>query len=104
MGPYSPACRLSLVDDGRLLYSLLININTFYPLFALAMCHKIIFMIMLFIFMHISGMFHISMCGITPENAVIHTSNTILGEIRISNFKVYFSAPNRGKLRLSTEF
>lgn len=103
MGPYSPTCCLSLVDDGRLLYSLLININTFYPLFALAIYHKIIFMIMLFIVMHSSGIFHIPICGITPENAVIDTSNTILEEIWISNFKVYFSAPNRGRLRLSTE-
>lgn len=92
-----------MVDDRRLLYSLLININTFYPLFALAMCHKIIFMIMLLIIMYISGIFHIPTCGITPENAVIHTSNTIRGEIQISNFKGYFSAPNRGELRLSTE-
>ena len=98
LGPYSPTCRLSLADDGRLLYSLLININTFYPLFALAMCHRIIFMIMLFIVMHISGIFHIPICGITPENAVIQTSNAILGEIRVSNFKVYFSVPSRGKL------
>lgn len=84
MGPYSPTCRLSLADDGRLLYSLLININIFYPLFALAMCHKIIFIIMLFIVMHIAGIFRIPVCGITP-NAVTHTSNTILGEIWISN-------------------
>lgn len=102
MGPYSPMCCSSPVDDRRLLLSLLININTFYSLFTLAMCRKTIFMIMLFIVLHISGIFHITISGITPENVVIHTWNTVLGEIIISNIKVHFSAHNRDKLILST--
>lgn len=59
-------------------------------------------MILLFIVTHILGIFHTSICGITPKNIVIHISN-IWGEIESSNFKVHISAHNRGKLRLSTE-
>lgn len=85
MGPYSPPCCLALVADGRLPYSLLININTSHPLFPQAVCHKVRFLILLFIVMHILEIFHTPICGITPKNVAIHISN-ILGEIETSNF------------------
>lgn len=99
-GPDSPTCHLSLVDDGRLLYSLLININTFlshrYTSYVL---QNNFYDYVIYSQAHFRNVPYTCMWKYTWK-CIIHIANIILEETGISNFKVHIGAPNRGEIKI----